>query len=175
MIVLATCIDFRSLRRLERSSPASFGLLSLCLFRFTLYSWRLLRGSVDCEDLAYGIPDSFISKSCFLHRMPFSQYISFPFQCFLWRSGVWTNICTFSIPMWKNFYITRVQELVRIDHSNISIYKYIQVWAIMLDSNNHSLQSFNGFTLSVISFYGIYFFCINANNLIITSISKIIK
>ena len=45
----------------------------------------------------------------------------------------------------------------------------------MLDSNNYSLQSFDGFTLSVISFYGIYFFRINVNNLIITSILRFIK
>ena len=45
----------------------------------------------------------------------------------------------------------------------------------MFNSNNHSLQSIYGFTLSVISFYSIYFFCINVNNLIITSISRFIK
>ena len=44
----------------------------------------------------------------------------------------------------------------------------------MLDSNNYSLQSFDGFTLSVICFYGIYFFRINVNNLIITSILRFI-
>ena len=74
--------------------------------------------------------------------------------------------------MGNNFYIIRVQELARIDHSNI---KYIQVLAIMVDSNNHSLQSFDGLTLSIISFYGIYFFCIHINNLIITSILRFIK
>ena len=66
MILSKTCIDFRSLRRLERScpaSPVSFGSLSFRLFRSTFYSWRLLQGSVDCEDDAYGPPDSFISKS----------------------------------------------------------------------------------------------------------------
>ena len=66
MILSTTCIVFRSLRRLERSSStssASFGSLSLRLFRFTLYSWHLLRGSVNCEGDAYGPPDSFISKS----------------------------------------------------------------------------------------------------------------
>ena len=45
----------------------------------------------------------------------------------------------------------------------------------MFNSNNHSLQSICGFTLSVISFYSIYFFRINVNNLIITSISRFIK
>ena len=127
-------------------SPASFGLLSLRLFRFILYSWCLLQW--------------------------LRLQLSLPFQCFWWRSGVWTSICTFIIPMGKNFYIIRVEQLFRIDHSNI---RYIQVWAIMLDSNNYSLQSFDGFTLSVISFYGIYFFRINVNNLIITSILRFIK
>ena len=57
---------FRSLRRLERSSPTSpapFGLLCLQLFRFTIYSWHLLRGSFDCAENAYGPAESFISKS----------------------------------------------------------------------------------------------------------------
>ena len=81
----------------------------------------------------------------------------FSFQCFLWHSGVWTSVCTFSILMGKNFYIIRVQQFVKIDHSNI---RYIRVWAIMLDSNNHSLHSFDGFGLSIISFYGISSFAL---------------
>ena len=97
------------------------------------------------------------------------KLFSFP----MFSVTLWCSICTFSIPMGKNFYIIRVQELVRIDHSNI---RYIGVLAIMLHSNNHYLQSFDGFNLSVISFYDIYFFCINnAYNLKITSISKIVK
>ena len=56
--------------------------------------------------------------------------------------------------MGENFYIIRVQQLVKIDHSYV---RYVRVSVIMLDSNNHYLQSFDAITLSVISNYGIYF------------------
>ena len=56
-------VDNKHWFQISPTSTASFGLLSRCLSRFTLYSWRLLRGTVDCEDDAYAPPDSFISKS----------------------------------------------------------------------------------------------------------------
>ena len=66
VILSTTDIDFKSPRRLETSSPtspSSFCSLYTRLFRFKLYSWHLLRGSIDYEGDAYGPPDSFISKS----------------------------------------------------------------------------------------------------------------
>lgn len=139
MILSTRWTDFRSLKRLDLSSPrssASIGLLSLCLLRFKLYSWHFLRGSIDGEDNACGPLDSFISKSC-AHCTQCSLVSKYP-----------------SILMGENFFIIRVQQLVKIDHSYV---RYVRVSVIMLDSNNHYLQSFDAITLSVISNYGIYF------------------
>ena len=112
MMLSTTCIDFRSLRRLERSSPTSFtsfGSLFLNFFRVTFNSWRLLRGSLNYEDDAYGPPDSFISKSydsC-TECPSIKKVLSFS-NIFLWRSGVSISTCTFSIPMGKNFNTIRI-------------------------------------------------------------------
>ena len=59
--------------------------------------------------------------------------------------------------MGENLYIIRVQQFVKIDHSDVRYVRVSVIMLVMLDSNNHYLQSFDAITLSVISIYGIYF------------------
>ena len=83
-----------------------------------------------------------------------------------------------SFHLWRKTKFSKTSKSLKIlwkwliDQTNV---RYVRVWVITLNSNNHSLQSFDEFTFSVISFYGIYSLCINVNNRIIISISRFIK
>ena len=168
-----TCIDFRSLRRLERSSPTSFtsfGSLFLNFFRVTFNIWRLLRGSLNYEDDAYGPPDSFISKSydsC-TECPSIKKVLSF--------SNIFCDVLVYRLapallafPWGRILILSEFQQLVRIDHSDV---RYIQVWGTILWFKQ-SFFSVLWFTLSVISFYCIYILFIKVNNLINTSIQDL--
>ena len=144
MMLSTTCIDFRSLRRLERSSPTSstsFGSLFFSFLRVTFNSWRLLRGSLNCEDNAYGPPDSFISKSydSWTECSSIKKVISLS-NIFCDVLVYWLAPAVLAFPWGRIFIPSEVQELVRIDTPMYGIYKFEELY---FDSNSHSFQSFD--------------------------------